>query len=176
MSIKDNNLEQVTRAYVAMRRESTRAGMKPLYLKYYDKLCDTLQDTFWAPYSGRRSLQDQEKLWLKGRSPESLAKGERRVTNAKAGDSAHNWGCATDWAEFRPEYVKSQIWDKAEWEVFGTAVRSVGLIWGGDFKSINDKPHAELPIKVSWGEIGKVYREMGLGEALDAIKRYAIEI
>lgn len=31
------------------------------------------------------------------------------------------------------------------WGAYGAAVRASGLTWGGDFRSLVDRPHAELP-------------------------------
>lgn len=161
MSLKHANEAAVTTAFVEMRRESTRSTLSPLYIPYFDKLCEALSNSFWAPYSGNRSFAEQQKLYQKGRTRESIDRNQTIVTNAKAGDSAHNWGCATDWAEFVPGYVSQEVWTKADWGVFSRAVESVGLVWGGNFKNFKDKPHCELPIKVSWKVIGSVYRTSG---------------
>lgn len=174
VSLSDDNKNKITLAYVEMRRENTREGLVPLYQDYYDVLCEELKNTYWAPYSGRRSLEEQLKTYMKGRTPESIALGERIVTRARPGDSPHNWGCASDWAEFRPEFVGQEIWNKANWNEFGAAVRKVGLVWGGDFKSIIDKPHSELPLRVSWKQIGSIYMSEGKQAAIEAIVENAI--
>lgn len=37
-------------------------------------------------------------------------------------------------------------WDhKLPWRLYGEAAKALGLRWGGEFKSITDKPHVELP-------------------------------
>lgn len=164
------NQETITRAYVSMRRESVRDKLFHLYLPFYDDLCAELEDTFWAPYSSFRSLEEQLKLYNKGRTQESRARGEAIVTRARPGDSPHNWGCATDWAEFRPEFVSQEIWNKADWKVFGQAVESVGLEWGGSWLNFMDKPHAELKINCRWAKIGQIYRDQGIIEAEAAIE------
>lgn len=170
MSVEDDNLKKVTEAYVLMRREAVGENLHHIFKQQYWRLCEVLEGTYWAPYAGRRSLEKQAALYDQGRSPASKARGERVVTNAKAGDSAHNWGCASDWAEFRPEFVRTEIWDKAEWSVFGDAVRKVGLEWGGDWKRFLDRPHAQLPLQVSWKKIGEIYRAEGIEAALMMIE------
>lgn len=170
MSLKDENEKKVTEAYVQMRREATRERLALIYLPYYDALCEALEGTYWAPYSGRRSAQEQNAMYAKGRTPESIKKNERRVTDARAGFSPHNYGCATDWAEFRPEFRGTSVWDKANWQQFGDAVQKVGLVWG---ESWNDSPHCELPLKdgISWKDIGSIYVLGGGLEAFEAVER-----
>jgi len=155
--------------FAEFRRASTGENVSDYFKPYYDELCLELSGTYWAPYSNRRSLKQQEDLWNKGRTPESLAKKESIVTNAKPGDSAHNWGCATDWCEFRPEFRNQDLWNKANWAEFAAAVQKVGLIWGGNFSSIVDKPHCELPLEVSWKVVGETYRKRGVERAIEVI-------
>lgn len=176
MGIAENNLKIVTQAFVELRRVQARKLLNPIYLPFYDELCKKLHHTFWAPYSSLRTLEEQAKLYDQGRTPQSKALGEAIVTRARAGGSAHNWGCATDWAEFRPEYKGQQIWDKANWRFFGETVQKCGLEWGGSWKRFPDKPHAELKISVSWGQIGQIFRDKGKLEAELAIKNAAIII
>lgn len=160
--------------FAEFRRASTAEQLSDFYKPYYDELCAILGGTFWAPYSGRRSLKQQEDLWNQGRTQASIAKGEKIVTNAIPGNSSHNWGCATDWAEFRPEFRGKEIWDKANWPVFRDAVYKSGMKWGGDFKDKDgkpqiDMPHCELPIDVSWRIVGETYRKRGVERAIEAI-------
>lgn len=172
---KDENEKAIqTMAYVEMRKVSIRRKLHEVYLEYYDALCDELNGTYWMPYSGLRSIEEQLSLYNKGRTQESLAKGERIVTNARPGFSPHNWGCATDWVENKPYFDGSDMWKKSDWVGFGSAARRVGLIWGGDFKNIVDKPHVELPLKCSWAEIGKIYMASGKIVATEAILQNAL--
>lgn len=172
MSINDE--AKAARDYAELRQISTLEHLYSLYKPYYENLCFELAGTFWAPYWGTRSLDEQQKLYDQGRTQESIARKDRIVTNAIPGNSPHNFGCATDWAEFRPEFRGQEIWDKAEWVVFRDAVKRVGLVWGGDFKSV-DKPHCELPIKISWKEVGNIYRAYGQEKAIEAIELNVIK-
>lgn len=165
-----NDAKQQAMAYCHMRRAAVAEQLHPTYLKHYWNLCAELNETYWAPYSGRRSFKNQLELWQRGRTHESISQGGRVVTNARPGDSAHNWGCATDWAEFRPEFVGQEIWNKANWQEFENAVHKSELVWGGDFKKLVDKPHCELPISVSWKLVGDIYRSEGVDVALAEIE------
>lgn len=157
----DNNQKVVTKAYVEMRRSNTREMLSDDYIPYYDRLVELLESSkagaYFMPYSAARGLDEQAKLYAYGRTDTS--KGV--VTNAKPGDSPHNWGCATDWGEFRPEFVGQEVWNKANWEFYADCVRGAGLRWGGDFKSFKDKPHNELSINQSWRRIGDIFRKEG---------------
>lgn len=81
--------------------------------------------------SGFRDPELQAHLYAQGRTRPGPI-----VTNAKPGQSKHNRNPAeaTDWSY--PIRFKA---------TFGKLAREVGLRWGGDFKSINDPPHVELP-------------------------------
>jgi peptidoglycan L-alanyl-D-glutamate endopeptidase CwlK len=88
-----------------------------------------------------RSNETQAALYAQGRT-----KPGKVVTNAKAGSSFHNYGLAYD-------VVPLDAASKADWATSGAAAKrwarigalgkSLGLRWGGDFKSIKDLPHFE---------------------------------
>ena len=84
-----------------------------------------------------RSKAEQDALYAQGRTkPGSI------VTNAKYPKSAHCWGLAFD--IYRNDgtgaYNESGRW----FERCGEIGKSMGLAWGGDFRSIKDRPHFEL--------------------------------
>lgn len=80
---------------------------------------------------GYRSVQEQDALYAQGRNKPGAI-----VTNARGGESAHNFGIAVD--------LYGGNWDDAYYDsVLGPAVASVqGLRWGGTF-SKPDRPHVE---------------------------------
>jgi peptidoglycan L-alanyl-D-glutamate endopeptidase CwlK len=63
------------------------------------------------------------------------------VTNAKAGESWHNFGLAFDVV---PLVNGKVVWDNPFWNRIGELGKQAGLVWGGDFKSFKDKPHFEF--------------------------------
>ena len=87
--------------------------------------------------SGLRSYQEQAALYAKGRT----APGPK-VTNARAGFSNHNFGTAWDIGLFKG---KRYLTDSPLYTEIGQAARSLGIVWGGDFKSFKDTPHYEIP-------------------------------
>ena len=103
--------------------------------------------------AGCRSIAEQNDLYAKGRT-----KPGKKVTNARGGDSWHNYGLAADYAFVANGKVN---WS-GPWDVFGRIARSCGLEWGGDFKTIVDRPH------VQWTQ-GKTLAQMR--QAATAMKK-----
>lgn len=83
-----------------------------------------------------RSFEEQAELFAIGR-----VKPGKIVTNAKAGESWHNFGLAFDVV---PLVNGKAIWDSPFWNRIGDLGKQIDLTWGGDFKSFKDKPHFEF--------------------------------
>jgi hypothetical protein len=135
------------------RRAKFRDRLSTLYLPYYESLCAILPPE-WQPYSGYRSFDQQTNLWNQGRSGNGHI-----VTNAKGGESSHNYGCGTDWTLW--DINKMPIWmkkDDSRWQVYVDAIHSVGLKAGKDFGDID---HNELNISCSWPTILSVFDREG---------------
>ncbi len=144
----------------AERRVKFRVGLNPTYIKKYDLLCEFLQ-SHWAPISGIRTFDEQTALYAQGR-----VLGGRIVTHAQAGESPHNYGCATDWVPF---IGTTPIWPEAgdpQWNPYVIACLKAGLHWGGDFKKgFQDRPHNELLIGCGWHTILQAYQQGGMDAA-----------
>jgi peptidoglycan L-alanyl-D-glutamate endopeptidase CwlK len=83
--------------------------------------------------SGTRSYQEQDELYAQGRT-----KPGPIVTNARAGQSYHNFGLAFDAGVFRNgEYIE----ECPEYAALGALGKRIGLEWGGDWISLADEPH-----------------------------------
>lgn len=80
-----------------------------------------------------RSWDEEDRLFAQGRTAPGPI-----VTNARGGDSYHNWGLAFDAAPFENGKMST---DTAKFEEMGRLGQEVGLKWGGTFKSIKDLPH-----------------------------------
>lgn len=107
--------------------------------------------------SGFRGEAEQNTLYAKGRT----APGPK-VTNAKYGDSFHNFGLAGDVTNF---IGKKPDWTAKNYACLSQYVKHRGLRWGGDFKSIKDLPHIEYPIDtlgLTLADLRKVYAKDGL--------------
>ena len=93
---------------------------------------------------GFRSLEEQTKLYAQGRT----APGDT-VTNAKAGQSAHNYGLAIDCA-FQKDGKLS--YDSKMYSLIYPIARKLGFELGADWKGFVDKPHFEHP---QWEKISQ---------------------
>ena len=64
-----------------------------------------------------------------------------RSTNAKAGQSFHNWHVAFD---FCPIVGGKAVWnDDALWTKCGEIAEGVGLEWAGRWKKFNETAHCQ---------------------------------
>lgn len=77
-----------------------------------------------------------------------IDEADEKVTNARAGQSYHNYGLAIDFVNQvngLPKWVVDTNWMKVV-----KAFKDQGFAWGGDFKSIKDNPHFEMTFGLSW--------------------------
>lgn len=86
---------------------------------------------------GLRTYAEQASLYAKGRTkPGSI------VTNAKPGQSYHNFGLAFDMVVIKNGKA---IWSVgSEWRRFAAIAKSKGFEWGGDWSSFKDYPHFQM--------------------------------
>jgi hypothetical protein len=148
------------------RRIFFRHALSPLFLPFYDELCKELSDN-WAPYSGYRSFTEQDALYAKGRTLAPFGRGHV-VTNARAGESAHNWGCGVDFTWFDDD--GELRWLKKEdpvWKNYIETVGKLGLRPGADF---GDTDHCELKLSCSWKDVLAEYSFRGMDAANAFIK------
>lgn len=84
------------------------------------------------------------------RSPErqaQLAGLGGSITRASAGESYHQYGLGADCAFLRDGRIvisENDPWVAAAYARYGEVARSVGLTWGGGWRSIKDLGHVEL--------------------------------
>lgn len=92
---------------------------------------------------GLRTWEEQDALYAKGRTVAPIGK-QYIVTNAKGGQSYHNFGLAFDVAVL--DAAGKLDWDTSHpgWVLAGRLGKSVGLEWGGDWKSFRDLPHFQF--------------------------------
>ena len=86
-----------------------------------------------------RDFASQNKLYAQGRTPESKARKEKIVTNAKAGQSMHNFRVAFDVAPI----VNGKVdWNNMNlWARIGAHGKKVGLEWAGDWTKFKEYAH-----------------------------------
>lgn len=90
-----------------------------------------------------RTVEEQDALYAQGRT-----KPGNIVTNARGSSysSYHQWGTAFD--VYRNDGQGAYNESGRFFDHVGTIGKKLGLEWGGDWKSITDKPHFQLP---DWG-------------------------
>lgn len=104
----------------------------------YDKMFYVAKN---SPYQiiitqGYRSIEEQNRLYSQGRTTSG-----KIVTNAKGGQSAHNYGLAFDFAPL----INGKIdWDDIDkFKTVAAIGIKAGLRWGGDWIKSKDYPHLE---------------------------------
>ncbi|EAG8523400.1 N-acetylmuramoyl-L-alanine amidase family protein [Listeria innocua] len=103
------------------------------------------QGVYLCVAQGYRSKAEQNALYAQGRTkPGSV------VTNAKGGQSNHNYGVAVDLCLYTSD-GKNVIWESttSRWKKVVAAMKAEGFKWGGDWKSFKDYPHFEICDAVS---------------------------
>lgn len=84
-----------------------------------------------------RSIEEQNKLYARGRTVPG-----KIVTNARGGDSFHNYGVAFD---ICPVIAGKAIWnDLRIFNQIGKIGQEIGLEWGGVWKGFVDRPHFQF--------------------------------
>jgi peptidoglycan L-alanyl-D-glutamate endopeptidase CwlK len=86
--------------------------------------------------SAMRTYAEQNKLYAQGRT-----KSGKKVTNAPAGYSNHNFGLAFDVGVFEGSTYRDE---SPKYKAVGALGTDLGLEWGGTWKSIQDEPHFQL--------------------------------
>jgi peptidoglycan LD-endopeptidase CwlK len=104
---------------------------------------------------GFRSAVEQDQLYKKGRSTDGNI-----VTNAKGGESYHNYGLAIDFA--LKTSSGNVIWDmnydgnrngRSDWNEVVAMAKKLGFQWGGDWKKFKDYPHLQMDFGLTLADL-----------------------
>lgn len=131
--------DQVTLSRIALLHPSLLEEAS----KIYDEICKKLTGPAYCRFTHTlRTFQEQTDLYNKGR-----IKPGQVVTNAKAGESYHNYGLAIDITII---FNGKAVWSRGEdfdgdkipdWMEVVSVFKKYGWEWGGDFKTFKDYPH-----------------------------------
>lgn len=102
--------------------------------------------------SGTRSYAEQNALYRQGR----FGNPGPTVTNARGGSSNHNFGIAFDVGLFQGgRYLKGNTAkEAAQYDRAGELASTIkGLEWGGNWKSLVDRPHYQVATGLKLSEI-----------------------
>lgn len=119
-----------------------------------------------------RTFAEQDAIYAQGRT-----KPGKKVTNARAGQSMHNYGLAVDIVLLKDKdgngSFESASWEtnvdfdgdgKADWmEVVGIFKR-YGWEWGGDWKSFKDLPHFQKTFGYNERQLLELYNAKKVDE------------
>ena len=110
---------------------------------------------------GLRTFAEQDALYAQGRT-----KPGKKVTNAKGGQSIHNYGLAVDivlildgktasWDE-KSDFDRDQ---QSDWMEVVSEFKKAGWVWGGDWRTFKDMPHFEKTKGLSLKQIQEKYNK-----------------
>ena len=110
---------------------------------------------------GLRTFAEQDALYQQGRTTAG-----KKVTNAKAGQSVHNYGFAVDICLIIDGKVASwettKDWDNdkiADWYECVKIFAKHGWEWGGNWKTFKDLPHFDKRNFNSWKKLSKLKQD-----------------
>lgn len=100
-------------------------------------------------YCTYRSNEEQDQLYAQGRTEPGHI-----VTNAQAGQSAHNYRLAFDGC---PLMAGKPMWQEPlsgpHWAQYGQIAQSCGMEWGGAWTSFVEGPHCQM---ANWKQVAGV--------------------
>lgn len=113
-----------------------------------------------------RSFRQQDELYTLGRT-----KPGKKITNAKAGQSIHNYGLAFDIVLLVDKNgdgnFETASWDinadndsdsMSDWMEVVQHFKTLGWTWGGNWKSFPDYPHLEKTFSHNWQTLLAKYK------------------
>lgn len=104
----------------------------------------------YVAISGNRTFAEQDTLYAQGRTTPGKV-----VTNAKAGQSNHNFGIALDFGVFKSGSYLDDSNPKLANEVHESVSKlanDFNIEWGGGWSTIKDMPHFEIKTTLSLAE------------------------
>lgn len=110
---------------------------------------------------GLRTFAEQDALYAQGRT-----KPGKKVTNAKGGQSVHNYGFAVDIVLIidgkEADWDTKKDWDGdkvADWDECVKVFAKYGWSWGGNWTSFKDMPHFDKIGYSNWRILSKYKRD-----------------
>lgn len=142
------------------RIQSLHPNVRDNVTNLYNKICEALTGRAVCRFSyALRTFEEQAAIYAQGRTTPG-----KIVTNAKPGQSFHNYGLAFDVVLIIDG--KTASWDMlkdfdgdrvADWMEVVNICKLYGWKWGGDFKSFKDYPHFEKTFGLNWPEMKARY-------------------
>lgn len=169
------NIDMIQDKITLQRIETLHPAVKTEVLKMYEEICTVLEgkDSLCRFAYTLRTFKEQDELYALGRTKLYDKNGKRlgKVTNAKGGQSFHNYGLAFDIVllvnkDNKPG-LESASWDiktdfdkdgKSDWVEVVNVAKKYGWEWGGDWKSFKDYPHFQKTFGKTTKELQALYK------------------
>lgn len=110
---------------------------------------------------GLRTFEEQDALYAQG-----ITNPGKKVTNAKGGQSIHNYGFAVDICLIidgkTASWDTAKDWDNdkvADWYECVKIFAKHGWEWGGNWKTFKDMPHFDKRNLNSWKKLSKLKKD-----------------
>lgn len=134
----DNSLEQIQTCHPKIRQAVLDA--------YSESVKETPSGVHPIITQGYRTFAESDALYQQGRTTSGSI-----VSNAKAGQSWHNYGLAVDFVNI---VNGNQNWNvDTNWMIVVNIFKSHGFTWGGDFPgTFKDYPHFEMKLGLTLSE------------------------
>lgn len=139
-------------------------GVHPFLIDTINESLNKAPDDFGIPmYGGLRTTADQKKLYDKGRTDESIAKGQKPVTYTDGIRRKSNHQIKNGFGEAFDIYIYDHATERASWNVERLSALAIHIIkcsevvkdrnpeykdmvivWGGNWKRFKDYPHFQI--------------------------------
>ena len=140
------------------RNEKKIAELHPVVRPYAQEFIARLEQLGMKPLitQGYRTVEEQNQLYAQGRT-----RPGQKVTNARGGESFHNYRLAFDLAFLDN---KGALTYDVDWSIVGKMGQQCGLEWGGAWVVFKDKPHFQL---VGSLKIKELYKNPSASQLVD---------
>jgi len=139
-------------------------GVHPFLIDTINEAIKNSPDDFGIPmYGGLRTSADQQKLYAKGRTIESLEKGEKVVTYTDGINKLSKHQMKDGYGQAFDIYIFDHFTNKASWNVDRLSAVAIHIIktseiikdanpqykdmvisWGGNWNKFKDYPHFQI--------------------------------
>ena len=140
-----------------------------LYPKFQDFVLDFMNEVMnegisGGIFEGLRSYAKSDTDYAQGRTTAGQI-----ITNAKGGQSWHNFGLAIDFV-----FIDKHGWTwKGDFNRIGKIAKKVGLEWGGSWAKFPDSPHVQKTFGEDIRKLDYIYRNsVASGAPLHAVWKY----
>lgn len=130
------SVEKLKQKAIERMGSGMKAIVKEKVLKIIEKAYS--EGIYVLVTDGYRSKAEQDALYAQGRT-----KPGKIVTNAKGGQSNHNFGIAVDFCLTNEAGTIANYTVNSDWRRVAAIAKSMGFAWGGDWKGFVDNPHLE---------------------------------